>query len=61
MSASPSNVRLQRPYDARRGRLTLVFGAQETEHSQARVIADELERQLVIVGRSAPRPELTHD
>jgi uncharacterized protein YeaO (DUF488 family) len=54
MSASPSNVRLQRAYDARRGRLTLVLGAHDTEHSQALVVADELERRLVIVGRSAP-------
>jgi len=47
---------------ARRGPLTLVFGAHDTEHNQARVIADELERRLAIVGRSAaPRPEPTHD
>lgn len=31
---------------ARRGPLTLVFGARDTEHNQARVIADELERRL---------------
>ena len=31
---------------ARHGRVTLVFGARDTEHSQARVIADELERRL---------------
>ena len=31
---------------ARRGPLTLVFGARDTEHSQARVIADELVRRL---------------
>ncbi|MGH2446557.1 MAG: DUF488 domain-containing protein [Candidatus Limnocylindria bacterium] len=28
---------------ARRGRLTIVFGARDTEHSQARVIADEID------------------
>ena len=32
---------------ARRGRLTLVYGARDTEHNQARVIAEELERRLV--------------
>lgn len=31
---------------ARRGPLTLVFGARDPEHNQARVIADELERRL---------------
>jgi uncharacterized protein YeaO (DUF488 family) len=31
---------------ARQGRLTLVFGARDTEHNQARVIADEVERRL---------------
>lgn len=31
---------------AREGRVTLVFGAHDTEHNQARVIADELERRL---------------
>ena len=31
---------------ARNARLTLVFGAHDTEHNQARVIADELERRL---------------
>jgi uncharacterized protein YeaO (DUF488 family) len=30
---------------ARQARVTLVFGAQDTEHNQARVIADELERR----------------
>jgi uncharacterized protein YeaO (DUF488 family) len=35
---------------ARRGRVTIVFGARDTEHSQARVIAEELERRL----RDAP-------
>lgn len=32
---------------ARRGRLTLVYGARDTEHNQARVIAEELDRRLV--------------
>ncbi len=31
---------------ARNGRVTLVFGAQDTEHNQARVIAAELEQRL---------------
>jgi uncharacterized protein YeaO (DUF488 family) len=31
---------------ARHGALTLVFGAHDPEHNQARVIADELERRL---------------
>lgn len=31
---------------ARRGPVTLVYGARDTEHNQARVIADELERRL---------------
>ncbi len=31
---------------AHEGRVTLVFGAHDTEHNQARVIADELERRL---------------
>ena len=31
---------------ARQGRVTLVFGAHDAEHNQARVIADELERRL---------------
>jgi uncharacterized protein YeaO (DUF488 family) len=31
---------------ARKTRLTLVFGAHDVEHNQARVIADELERRL---------------
>ncbi len=43
---------------ARRGPLTLVFGARDAAHSQARVIADELERRLQAVGGgSARRPE----
>jgi uncharacterized protein YeaO (DUF488 family) len=32
---------------ARAGRVTLVYGARDREHNQARVIADELERRLV--------------
>jgi hypothetical protein len=35
---------------ARRGPLTLVFGARDTEHNQAVVIADELERRWAGVG-----------
>lgn len=31
---------------ARRGTVTLVFGAKDAEHNQARVIADGLERRL---------------
>ena len=31
---------------ARRGRVTIVFGAHDVEHNQARVIAGELERRL---------------
>jgi uncharacterized protein YeaO (DUF488 family) len=31
---------------ARRGPVTLVYGAQDTEHNQARVLAAELERRL---------------
>ena len=31
---------------ARQTRVTLVFGAHDAEHNQARVIADELERRL---------------
>lgn len=31
---------------ARRGRVTIVFGARDAEHNQARVIAEELERRL---------------
>jgi uncharacterized protein YeaO (DUF488 family) len=31
---------------ARHARVTLVFGAHDAEHNQARVIADELERRL---------------
>ena len=31
---------------ARDGRLTLVFGAHDLEHNQARVIADEIQRRL---------------
>jgi uncharacterized protein YeaO (DUF488 family) len=32
--------------EARRGPVTLVFGARDAEHNQARVIAAELERRL---------------
>lgn len=37
---------------ARRGSLTLVFGAHDAEHNQAVVIADELEQRLGVVDRS---------
>jgi uncharacterized protein YeaO (DUF488 family) len=37
---------------ARQGPITLVFGARDSEHNQARVIADELERRLEM-GRPA--------
>ena len=33
----------------REGTLTLVFGARDEEHNQARVIAEELERRLARV------------
>lgn len=36
----------------RRGAVTLVFGARDTEHNQAVVIADELEQRLGVVDRS---------
>lgn len=36
----------------RRGAVTLVFGARDREHSQAVVIADELEQRLGVVDRS---------
>ena len=42
---------------ARRGPLTLVFGARDTDHNQAVVIADVLERRLRVVGGS-PTPGL---
>lgn len=32
--------------EARQGRVTLVYGARDREHNQARVIADELEHRL---------------
>jgi uncharacterized protein YeaO (DUF488 family) len=35
---------------ARHGRVTLVFGARDSDHNQARVIADEIQRRL----RGAP-------
>lgn len=36
---------------ARRGPVTLVFGARDVEHNEAQVLADELERRLRLVGR----------
>jgi len=43
---------------ARRGRVTLVFGARDAEHNQAQVIAAELQRRLSQIsarsGRSSP-------
>lgn len=40
---------------ARRGPVTLVFGARDTDHNQAVVIADELERRLGLVSGSPTR------
>ena len=47
---------------ARRGPVTLVFGARDTDHNQAVVIADEIERRIGIV-RGSPTPGLepSHD
>ncbi len=46
----------------RRGPVTLVFGARDTEHNQARVIADEIERRVGIVrGGLTPGLEPSHD
>ena len=47
---------------ARRGPVTLVFGARDTDHNQAVVIADEIERRIGI-GRGSPTPGLepSHD
>jgi uncharacterized protein YeaO (DUF488 family) len=39
---------------ARDGPLTLVFGARDVDHNEAQVIADELDRRLVGVGRREP-------
>jgi uncharacterized protein YeaO (DUF488 family) len=36
--------------EARRGPVTLVYGARDREHNQAQVIADELERRLAAPG-----------
>ena len=36
---------------ARGGRLTLVYGARDTEHNEARVIADELRSRTLVGGR----------
>lgn len=36
---------------ARLGRVTLVYGAHDREHNQARVIADEIERRLTGLAR----------
>ena len=41
---------------ARHGRVTIVYGARDTTHNQARVIAEELEQRLV---RSHVRPAKT--
>jgi uncharacterized protein YeaO (DUF488 family) len=47
---------------ARRGPVTLVFGARDAEHNQAVVIADEIERRLGIVnGSPTPGLEPSHD
>ena len=40
---------------ARRGPLTLVYGARDTEHNQARVIADELRDRMAGAERSNRR------
>jgi uncharacterized protein YeaO (DUF488 family) len=37
---------------AHRGPVTLVFGARDVEHNEARVLADELEQRLHMAGRS---------
>lgn len=46
--AAPEKARLldELADRARRGRLTIVFGARDTEHNQARVIADEIGERL---------------
>ena len=47
---------------ARRGPVTLVFGARDTDHNQAVVIADEIERRIRIVrGGLTPGLEPSHD
>ncbi len=44
--ASPAAILSELVELARAGTLTIVFGARDTEHSQARVIADEIEERL---------------
>ena len=45
-----------------RGPVTLVFGARDTDHNQAVVIADEIERRIRIVrGGLTPGLEPSHD
>jgi uncharacterized protein YeaO (DUF488 family) len=48
LAAPPQAVMLQALAErARAGTVTLVYGARDEEHNQARVIAEELERRLV--------------
>jgi uncharacterized protein YeaO (DUF488 family) len=42
---------------ARSGRLTVVYGARDTEHNQAQVIADEIERRLAPSPPQRARPD----
>ena len=42
---------------ARTGRLTIVYGARDTEHNQAQVIADEIERRLAASPQLEARPD----
>jgi len=46
--AAPEKVRLldELAARAREGRLTIIFGARDTEHNQARVVANEIEARL---------------
>ncbi|HKX18868.1 MAG TPA: DUF488 family protein [bacterium] len=44
---------------ARRGRLTLVFGARDSEHNQAVVIKEELNRRGLRSSRRRRRPQLS--
>ena len=45
---------------ARQGPVTLVFGARDTEHNQARVIADELDLRLEMVHPSSGPGPVDH-
>jgi hypothetical protein len=66
MRTPPANVRLQRAYDdptTEDGHGISVDGAwrrgstRDTEHNQARVIGDELERRLATVGPAGHKPD----